>query len=89
VAACVGNAAEWYDFAIYGSLATVIGLVFFPAQDLASALSQRWPAYAPWRFGGFFAMAVRSTGFALTAGLATAVIGGTAPFVAQLRGHPR
>ena len=29
-------------------------------------------------------MPVRSTGFALTAGLATALIGGTAPLVAQL-----
>ena len=29
-------------------------------------------------------MPVRSTGFAVTAGLATALIGGTAPLVAQL-----
>ena len=45
VAACVGNAAEWYDFAIYGSLATVIGLVFFPTQDLATALSAAFATY--------------------------------------------
>ena len=45
VAACVGNAAEWYDFAIYGSLATVIGLVFFPTQDLAIALSAAFATY--------------------------------------------
>ena len=34
--------------------------------------------------GELFAVPVRSTGFALTAGLATALIGGTAPLVAQL-----
>jgi hypothetical protein len=45
VAACVGNAAEWYDFAIYGSLATVIGLVFFPPQHLATALSAAFATY--------------------------------------------
>ncbi len=44
-AACVGNAAEWYDFAIYGALATVIGVVFFPAADPAAALSAAFAAY--------------------------------------------
>jgi hypothetical protein len=38
-AACIGNAVEWYDFAIYGALATVVGFYFFPAADLATALS--------------------------------------------------
>jgi MHS family proline/betaine transporter-like MFS transporter len=45
VAACVGNAAEWYDFAIYGAMATVLGWVFFPSQDPASALSAAFAAY--------------------------------------------
>ncbi len=45
-AACVGNAAEWYDFAIYGALATVIGVVFFPAGNPATALSAAFAAYA-------------------------------------------
>ena len=44
-AACVGNAAEWYDFAIYGALATVIGVVFFPAENPAVALSAAFAAY--------------------------------------------
>ena len=44
-AACVGNAAEWYDFAIYGAMATVVGLVFFPAADPAAALSAAFAAY--------------------------------------------
>jgi MHS family proline/betaine transporter-like MFS transporter len=44
-AACIGNAAEWYDFAIYGALATVIGFVFFPSKDLATALSAAFAVY--------------------------------------------
>ena len=44
-AACVGNAAEWYDFAIYGALATVIAHVYFPAADPAAALSAAFAAY--------------------------------------------
>ena len=44
-AACVGNAAEWYDFAIYGALATVIAVVYFPAADPAAALSAAFAAY--------------------------------------------
>jgi MFS transporter, MHS family, proline/betaine transporter len=44
-AACIGNAAEWYDFAIYGALATVVGLVFFPSKDLATALSAAFAVY--------------------------------------------
>ena len=44
-AACVGNAAEWYDFAIYGALATVIGVVYFPAGNPAAALSAAFAAY--------------------------------------------
>ena len=44
-AACIGNAAEWYDFAIYGALATVVGLAFFPATDLATALSAAFAVY--------------------------------------------
>jgi MHS family proline/betaine transporter-like MFS transporter len=32
-AACLGNAAEWYDFAIYGALGTIIVPIFFPSRD--------------------------------------------------------
>ena len=44
-AACIGNAAEWYDFAVYGALATVVGFVFFPAEDVATALSAAFAVY--------------------------------------------
>lgn len=40
LAATVGNVLEWYDFAIYGSVAAIIGRHFFPADDpLASLLA--------------------------------------------------
>jgi MFS transporter, MHS family, proline/betaine transporter len=32
-AACLGNAVEWYDFAIYGALGTVLVDVFFPTDE--------------------------------------------------------
>lgn len=32
-AACIGNGVEWYDFAIYGALGTVIVPIFFPHND--------------------------------------------------------
>jgi MHS family proline/betaine transporter-like MFS transporter len=32
LAALLGNALEWYDFAVYGYLASAIGQAFFPAQ---------------------------------------------------------
>ena len=44
-AACVGNAMEWYDFAIYGALATIIGVVYFPAGNPAVALSAAFAVY--------------------------------------------
>ena len=31
-AAVIGNALDWYDFTLYGYLATTIGKLFFPAQ---------------------------------------------------------
>ncbi|WP_433727693.1 MFS transporter [Actinoplanes sp. CA-051413] len=30
IGACVGNAVEWYDFAIFGAFSTVLAQVFFP-----------------------------------------------------------
>lgn len=33
VAACVGNAIEWYDFAVYGFVAVYIGAQFFPNES--------------------------------------------------------
>ncbi|GGF77436.1 MFS transporter [Azorhizobium oxalatiphilum] len=38
IAATIGNVLEWYDFAIYGYVATIIAHKFFPAGDDLSAL---------------------------------------------------
>jgi hypothetical protein len=32
VGASVGNCVEWFDFAVYGFLATTLGAVFFPSE---------------------------------------------------------
>ena len=32
LAALLGNALEWYDFAVYGYLASALGAAFFPAE---------------------------------------------------------
>jgi MFS transporter, MHS family, proline/betaine transporter len=37
-AALVGNMLEWYDFAVYGFMAAMIGKAFFPATDPLSSL---------------------------------------------------
>lgn len=37
-AACVGNALEWYDIAIYSFFAVYIARVFFPSEDAALSL---------------------------------------------------
>jgi len=42
VAACIGNAGEWYDFAIYGALGTVIVAVFFSLDDHVLAGDGLW-----------------------------------------------
>jgi MHS family proline/betaine transporter-like MFS transporter len=33
VAACIGNAVEWYDFALYGAFATILAITYFPSAD--------------------------------------------------------
>lgn len=45
VAACIGNAVEWYDFAVFGALATVVGAVFFPSKDVTTALTAAFAVY--------------------------------------------
>lgn len=37
-AGAIGNILEWYDFAVYGFFATVIGRVFFPKEDTIAQL---------------------------------------------------
>ena len=38
VAAVIGNALEWYDFIVYGFLASIIARQFFPAEDEYASL---------------------------------------------------
>lgn len=46
LAASAGNALEWYDFAVYGALASTLARVFFPAGDAAGALLQSFSVFA-------------------------------------------
>jgi MHS family proline/betaine transporter-like MFS transporter len=41
----IGNAVEWYDFAIYGSFAAVLGATFFPSSDPATQLLLAFAVY--------------------------------------------
>jgi MHS family proline/betaine transporter-like MFS transporter len=56
--AAVGNLVEWYDFAIYGFLATYIAAKFFPSGDETAALLNTFAIFAAAFFmrplGGFF-----------------------------------
>lgn len=55
--ASIGNAVEWFDFAIYGFLATSIAANFFPAGDETAALLNTFAIFAAAFFmrplGGF------------------------------------
>jgi MFS transporter, MHS family, proline/betaine transporter len=57
-AAVIGNTVEWYDFAIYGFLATYIAKKFFPSSDDTAALLNTFAVFAAAFFmrplGGFF-----------------------------------
>jgi MHS family proline/betaine transporter-like MFS transporter len=46
MAGLVGNVMEWYDFAVYGYFATVIGRLFFPSEDPAVSLIAAFGAFA-------------------------------------------
>ncbi|WP_179469088.1 MFS transporter [Mycolicibacterium vinylchloridicum] len=56
--ASIGNAVEWYDFAIYGFLATIISVKFFPPGNDTAALLNTFAIFAAAFFmrplGGFF-----------------------------------
>src|SRR6187200_3227596 len=43
---CLGNAVQWYDFALYGAFATIIGPVFFPVEDPSTVLLAAFAVYA-------------------------------------------
>jgi MHS family proline/betaine transporter-like MFS transporter len=44
-AAVIGNVLEWYDFAVYGFMAGIIGKNFFPAADEVSQLLAAFAVY--------------------------------------------
>lgn len=44
-AAVIGNVLEWYDFAVYGFLAAIIGKNFFPSGDEVSQLLAAFAVY--------------------------------------------
>ncbi|MDO9713206.1 MFS transporter [Paracraurococcus lichenis] len=44
-AAVVGNVLEWYDFSVYGYLATILARRFFPADDPTTALLATFAAF--------------------------------------------
>lgn len=46
VAAAVGNGVEWFDFAVYGFLATYIGANFFPNEDPTVQLLSTFAVFA-------------------------------------------
>ena len=45
-AGIVGNILEWYDFAVYGYFASVIGHLFFPSADPSISLIAAFGAFA-------------------------------------------
>lgn len=46
VAGMAGNVMEWYDFALFGYLATVIGPLFFPHADRLSQVLSTFGVFA-------------------------------------------
>src|SRR4051812_42840159 len=44
-AAVIGNVLEWYDFAVYGYVATIIAKNFFPAGNESAALLATFAAF--------------------------------------------
>jgi MHS family proline/betaine transporter-like MFS transporter len=45
-AAAIGNFIEWYDFAVYGYLATVLAANFFPGSNPTTALLETFAVFA-------------------------------------------
>lgn len=46
LAGAVGNLLEWYDFAIYGYFAPIVGAAFFPSDDPLTSLLAAFGAFA-------------------------------------------
>ena len=45
IAAVLGNILEWYDFAVYGFMATILAGHFFPANDEVTSLLATFAAF--------------------------------------------
>lgn len=45
-AGIVGNILEWYDFAVYGFLAPIIGPLFFPSEDHLTSILSAFAVFA-------------------------------------------
>ena len=56
--AAIGNAVEWFDFAVYGFLATYIAGHLFPSEDETASLLSTFAVFAAAFFmrplGGYF-----------------------------------
>jgi MHS family proline/betaine transporter-like MFS transporter len=59
LAGIIGNVVEWYDFALYGYLAVVIGKLFFPAENPTASLLASYGVFA----AGFVMRPVGATVF--------------------------
>jgi len=46
IAGVIGNVVEWYDFALYGYLAVIIGRLFFPTEDPTASLLASYGVFA-------------------------------------------
>ena len=46
IAGIAGNVMEWYDFAVYGYFAQIIGQHFFPAKDPIASLIAAFGVFA-------------------------------------------
>lgn len=42
----IGNVMEWYDFAVYGYFAAVLGKLFFPSDDITTSLLAAFGTFA-------------------------------------------
>src|SRR5215471_3886714 len=51
VAGTIGNVLEWYDFGVYGYLATTMSQLFFPGEDKTISLLKAFAVFGVGRAG--------------------------------------
>lgn len=91
-AAAIGNFIEWYDFAVYGYLATVLAKNFFPGGNPTSALLETFAvfavAFALRPIGGiFFGRLGDRIGRKRTLAMTILLISGSTAFIGLLPNH--